>query len=524
MKHRSLNAAIIYTLPSVDKRHRVVVMASQRTLPPLQNLSMSDMPGDVLQEIAEKMVDLENPGDVCAKWAQLCKVMKNGPPMCTNPNDGAWKRGCELLGLDEKPVDGKLKDKTWREVFNALCDDLHRLREQTRNGYKWYTHLLNEKQTGARGAVWLRRCAGQVTYEHIKARRRRGRSGMRPGIEAIVNPFGSRTELYDAMFNVIPRDWDLGNATTVAEAQAAFDAGADPDAAVVQQSLKERIEMVEFLVAAGANVDDCGRDGTTALIHASSSGRLELVKVLLAAGADPNARNNQGRTALINACQKKRLQVVRALLAAGAYADVRFNGEPALIKASAGGHLKIVRALLAAGAEVDARDSHGSTALIRSSGYGADGNVEVVRELISNGTDVNARENDGKTALMYASERGRVEVVRALLAAGADVNAILDQGGHRALMMAVNNGRVEVVRALLAAGAALNRKDGKGITPLMIAAFRGMLRIVRDLLEADADVLLRDNSGNDARKWAEVGGHRDLEDMLREEADAAGNQ
>ena len=91
-------------------------------------------------------------------------------------------------------------------------------------------------------------------------------------------------------------------------------------------------------------------------------------------------------------------------------------------------------------------------------------------------------------------------------------------------MMAVNNGRVEVARALLAAGAALNRKDGKGITALMIAAFRGHLRIVRDLLEADADVLLRDNSGNDARKWAEVGGHRDLEDMLREEADAAGNQ
>lgn len=499
-------------------------MASQRTLPPLQNLSMSDMPEDVLQIIAEKMVDLGNPGDVCAKWAQLCKVMKNGPSMCTNPNDGAWKRGCELLGLDEKPVDGELKNKTWREVFNALCDDLHRLARRTRDGYKWYTRLVKEKQTGARGAVWLRRCAWEVRSVYIK-----GRNGMRPGIErpgieAIVNQFGSRVQLYDAMLKGITSDRHLETATTVAEAQAAFDAGADPDAAVAWQSMRGRIEMVEFLVAAGANVDVRELDGTTALIHASFSGRLELVKALLAAGANPNARNNQGRTALINACQKKRLQVVRALLAAGAYADVRFNGEPALIIASGEGHLKIVRALLAAGAEVDARDSHGSTALIRSSRYGADGNVEVVRELISNGTDVNARENEGKTALMYASESGRVETVRALLAAGADVNAILDQGGHTALMMAVNNGRVEVVRALLAAGAALDRKDGKGITALMIAAFRGMLRIVRDLLEADADVLLRDNSGNDARKWAEVGGHRELEDMLREEADAAGNQ
>ena len=494
-------------------------MASQRTLPPLQNLSMSDMPQDVLQIIAEKMVDLGNPGDVCAKWAQLCKVMKNGPSMCTNPNDGAWKRGCELLGLDEKPVDGELKNKTWREVFNALCDDLHRLARRTRDGYKWYTRLLKEKQTGARGAVWLRRCAGKVRNELIE-----GRNGMRPGLEAIVNQFGSRTQLYDAMLNGITSDRHLEMATTVAEAQAAFDAGADPDAAVAWQSMQGRIEMVEFLVAAGANVDAREPDGTTALIHASFSGRLELVKVLLAAGANPNRNNRQGRTALINACLKKRLQVVRALLAAGADADVRCNGGPALIIASGGGHLKIVRALLAAGAEVDARDSHGSTALIRSSGYGADGNIEVVRELISNGTDVNARENEGKTALMYASESGRVESVRALLAAGADVNAIRNQTGHPALMMAGATGRVEVVRALLAAGAAIDRKDGKGITALMIAAFRGMLRIVRDLLEADADVLLRDNSGNDARKWAEVFGHRDLADMLREEADAAGNQ
>ena len=449
--------------------------------------------------------------------------------MCTNPNDGAWKRGCELLGLDEKPVDGELKDKTWREVFNALCDELHRLRIQRRHGYKWYTRLLNEKQTGARGAAWLRRCAGNVWHELLMAKSEWGDDGMLmlrsfPGLEAIVNAFGSKKKINDAWRKGFNSDRDLENATTVAEAQAAFDAGADPDGVVLWQSIQGRIEMVQFLVAAGANVDARERDGTTALIHASFSGRLELVKALLAAGANPNARNNQGRTALINACEKKRLQVVRALLAAGAYADVRFNGEPALIKASGEGHLKIVRALLAAGAEVDARDSHGSTALIRSSGYGADGNVEVVRELISNGTDVNARENEGKTALINASESGRVETVRALLAAGADVNAILDQRGHTALMMAVNNGRVEVVRALLAAGAALDRKDGKGITALMIAAFRGMLRIVRDLLEADADVLLRDNSGNDARKWAEVGGHRDLEDMLREEADAAGNQ
>ena len=280
------------------------------------------MPEDVLQIIAEKMVDLGNPEDVCAKWAQLCKVMKNGPSMCTNPNDGAWKRGCELLGLDEKPVDGVLKKKTWREVFNALCDDLHRLRIRTRDGYKWYTRLLKEKQTGARGAVWLRRCAGKVSNELIE-----GRNGMRPGLEAILNQFGSRLELYDAMRNGINSDRDLETATTVAEAQAAFDAGADPDEAVAWQSMQGRIEMVKFLVAAGANVDARERDGTTALIHASFSGRLELEAP--AAGANPNRNNHQAGRRHQRVSKSASKSCGR--LAAGADADVRFNGEPALI-------------------------------------------------------------------------------------------------------------------------------------------------------------------------------------------------
>ena len=92
-----------------------------------------------------------------------------------------------------------------------------RLRIRTRDGYKWYTRLLKEKQTGARGAVWLRRCAGKVRNELIE-----GRNGMRPGLEAILNQFGSRLELYDAMRNGINSDRDLETATTVAEAQAAL--------------------------------------------------------------------------------------------------------------------------------------------------------------------------------------------------------------------------------------------------------------------------------------------------------------
>ena len=65
---------------------------------------MNDLPGDVLQEIAENMIDVENPAEVCAKWAELCRVMKNGPAMCTNPDDGAWKRGRQRFAPSQTPA------------------------------------------------------------------------------------------------------------------------------------------------------------------------------------------------------------------------------------------------------------------------------------------------------------------------------------------------------------------------------------------------------------------------------------
>ena len=89
----------------------VATMAARRMLPPLQNLGMNDLPGDVLQEIAEKMIDLENPADVCAKWAEWCRVMKNGPAMCTNPDDGA-EAGVRIARTGRKELYIDLRVKT----------------------------------------------------------------------------------------------------------------------------------------------------------------------------------------------------------------------------------------------------------------------------------------------------------------------------------------------------------------------------------------------------------------------------
>ena len=94
----------------------------------------------------------------------------------------------------------------------------------------------------------------------------------------------------------------------------------------------------------------------TALMWPAANGHLEVVQALLAKGADVNAKENDGRTALMMASQNGHLEVVQALLAKGA--EVNAKDEQWLDRADDGlqnGHLEVVQALLAKGAEVNAK-------------------------------------------------------------------------------------------------------------------------------------------------------------------------
>jgi uncharacterized protein len=81
------------------------------------------------------------------------------------------------------------------------------------------------------------------------------------------------------------------------------------------------------------DVDAPGRMGLTALAAASFKGEVEVVDGLLAAGADANAANAQGQTALMFAALTNRVACFKKLLAAGAdprHQDVAGNSAKSL--------------------------------------------------------------------------------------------------------------------------------------------------------------------------------------------------
>jgi ankyrin repeat protein len=77
-------------------------------------------------------------------------------------------------------------------------------------------------------------------------------------------------------------------------------------------------EVVEFLIANGANANHSDRDGRTPLHDAASQNYPDIVKVLLANGADVNARDNDKWTPLLNAAFNGAAEAAEVLITYGA--------------------------------------------------------------------------------------------------------------------------------------------------------------------------------------------------------------
>lgn len=91
-------------------------------------------------------------------------------------------------------------------------------------------------------------------------------------------------------------------------------------------------ELVEALLAAGADVDARDAHGMTALHHAIGANRAaadgaRVIEVLVRAGADVEAQGQYGWTPLLYAVERGEVEEVEALLDAGARVDVVYPDE-----------------------------------------------------------------------------------------------------------------------------------------------------------------------------------------------------
>ena len=250
-------------------------------------------------------------------------------------------------------------------------------------------------------------------------------------------------------------------------------------------------EIVELLIAKGADVNAKNKGDVTPLYGAARSGRKEVAELLIAKGADVNARDDAGRIPLHSAIGGDHKEIVELLIAKGA--DVNAKNDKFvgtfLHWAAVVGQNEIVKLLIAKGADVNAKDYAGVTPLDYAEGETADllrkHGGKTKKELEAAGKSIKRiaeaakpKPPTGKAPdidIHFAAMIGNLEAVKQHITAGADVNAIDDDEGMTQgmtpLHQAAAGGHKEIVELLIAEGADVNAQDDKfGMTPLLMAA------------------------------------------------------
>ena len=279
-------------------------------------------------------------------------------------------------------------------------------------------------------------------------------------------------------------------------------AQADGMTALHWAAQKNDVDLTKMLLYAGANLKATTRiGGYTPLLVAAKLGHAQVIETLLASGADPNAPTMNGTTPLMFAAQAGNAPAVKTLLDKGADVNSKekVKGETALTFAAAYGRADVVRLLTAKGADVNvttktidlaafnkeeqerllqfqqqqaqAQGGRGGAQGAGGQGGGRRGfnpNAKPGIERQYNYTELVAYWG-GVTPLHLAARQGELETTKALLEAGANVNQRAIGDNSTPLLIATINGHFDLAKYLLEKGADPNAAEHNGVTPLYAA-------------------------------------------------------
>ncbi len=243
-------------------------------------------------------------------------------------------------------------------------------------------------------------------------------------------------------------------------------------------------EMAELLFAHGLNPNAMVSSASriTLLHTAARAGSKDMVELLIARGADVNAEDNEGGTPLWYAKDKGRTEIVELLTKKGARGKIPVR---AVLDAVRDGNIEKVRSLIEKGAEMNTRDYRGRTPLFLTA---ARGYTDIAELLVEGGADIDAKSDTLEaTALNVAIQNGHEETAKLLVTKGADINA-KGAENQTALHCAAKRGDVGIGKILLSEGAKTEAKCKSDSTPLAWAAYEGQTEFAALLIEHGADI------------------------------------
>lgn len=186
------------------------------------------------------------------------------------------------------------------------------------------------------------------------------------------------------------------------------------------------IELLQYFIGKGADINQVDKDGNTPLINASARGSLEKVRFLVGKTKNINGRNKEGFSSFMRAIKYNTMEVVELLANAGAQIDLKADGVYDLGYHVVDGTRNLdlfdqkMKFLMSKGYDPKTTQFDGQTLLHVAISRQ---NIEFLKRLIALGIDINAKDTNGQTILHHAAMLSKTsDLLKFLIASGADKN------------------------------------------------------------------------------------------------------
>ena len=285
------------------------------------------------------------------------------------------------------------------------------------------------------------------------------------------------------------------------------------DATVYAILRKADNDVIKYLLQMDGNSPNKKTHDSRIYLHwAAYSNNLEIVTYLLDAGASVTDLDSHGNTPLTFAANGglKNVAIYEAFQSNGVDLTKEKNDNGAnllLLIASKLNNEKELNQFLSYGLSLDSKDKNGNNLFHYAA---SKGNISFLKLLIEKGVRYDALNKNGGNAILMASRGARghqnsIELYQFLESLGLKVNVVGDNGRNPLHTIASRTENIELVDYFLNYGVDVNLQDDRGRSPFMNAASRNSLEIIKHLHKHLTDINARDNNGQTALSMAVQG-------------------
>lgn len=230
----------------------------------------------------------------------------------------------------------------------------------------------------------------------------------------------------------------------------------------------DSLEMAQLLISNGAYINKkVASDDDTVLEAAIKCAGIDVIEFLINCGADVNTINRFDQTPLRLAIENNRLDVAKKLIEKGCDVNQRYEyGQTLLHIFIMSEDLGAIRFLISFRANINARDKKGNAPIHYSVRILSRKGFKIAKLLVKNGVNIEAVNGEFESPLCLSIKNNNFRIAKLLIENGANVNFIGNNENKTLLHLAAEKNNLKICKLLIENGADVNAKDIFFDTPL----------------------------------------------------------